>query len=126
MKTFILALVLTLSTVSVFGQTIAQENEKTSYIANSITVALGGEIISIRTTEPRVVYTIQLPEYYTAALMKLKIRNWIIQNTDVSILARWVYDESQNTLVMAIRVKGRYRLVLVYMLDYNEIRIASY
>ena len=126
MKTFILALVLTLSTVSVFGQTIAQENEKTSYIANSITVALGGEIISIRTTEPRVVYTIQLPEYYTAALMKLKIRNWIIQNTDVSILARWVYNESQNTLVMAIRVKGRYRLVLVYMLDYNEIRIASY
>ena len=126
MKTFILALVLTLSTVSVFGQTIAQENEKTSYIANSITVALGGEIISIRTTEPRVVYTIQLPEYYTAALMKLKIRNWIIQNTDVSILARWVYDESQNTLVMAIRVKGRYRLVLVYMLDFNEIRIASY
>lgn len=126
MKTFILALVLTLSTVSVFGQTIAQENEKTSYIANSITVALGGEIISIRTTEPRVVYTIQLPEYYTAALMKLKIRNWIIQNTDVSILARWVYDESQNTLVMAIRVKGRYRLVLAYMLDFNEIRIASY
>ena len=126
MKTFILALVLTLSTVSVFGQTIAQENEKTSYIANSITVALCGEIISIRTTEPRVVYTIQLPEYYTAALMKLKIRNWIIQNTDVSILARWVYDESQNTLVMAIRVKGRYRLVLVYVLDFNEIRIASY